>query len=74
MTKEKCMSVEEASEIIGLGSQTIRWQMRKGRLPIGICIKSEMRWKYVIYRGWLERWLEGNPVTIPDGLSDKEDE
>jgi hypothetical protein len=46
--------------------------MRRGKLPIGICVQSEGRWKYVIYEKWLDRWIEGNPVEIPEGMSDME--
>ena len=66
------MTVEEASAKLHLGQQIIRYRMRHGKLPIGICVQSEGRWKYVIYEKWLERWIEGNPVEIPEGMSDME--
>ena len=66
------MTVEEASAKLHLGPQIIRFRMRHGKLPIGICVQSEGRWKYVIYEKWLDRWIEGNPVEIPEGMSDME--
>ena len=66
------MTVEEASAKLHLVPQIIRYRMRHGKLPIGICVQSEGRWKYVIYEKWLDRWIEGNPVEIPEGMSDME--
>lgn len=66
------MTVEEAASRIGMNAQMIRFRMRRGKLPIGICVQSQGRWKYVIYEKWLDRWIEGNPVEIPEGMSDME--
>lgn len=66
------MTVEEASKKLGMNPQMVRWRMRAGKLPIGICVLSLNRWKYIIYDEWLDRWLKGDPVHIPEGISDKE--
>lgn len=66
------LTVDEASAMLGMGPQMIRWQMRHGKLPIGICIRSGERWKYIVYTEWLNRWLSGDPVQIPKGMSDIE--
>lgn len=66
------MTVKEASKKLCMNEQTVRWLMRHGRLPIGICKKSESRWLYLIYSEWVDRWIEGNPVEIPEGMSDME--
>lgn len=66
------MTVDEVSHKLGMNSQMVRWRMRKGQLPIGICIKSGERWKYIIYTEWLNRWLAGDPVQIPPGMTDTE--
>lgn len=66
------MTIKKAAEKLGMSEQAIRTRMRKGILPIGICIRSEERWTYHIYDVWLEKFLEGNPVEIPEGISDKE--
>lgn len=66
------MTIKEASEKLHLGEQTIRYRMRHGKLPIGICIQSDERWKYIIYPAWLDRWLAGSPVEIPEGMTDLE--
>lgn len=66
------MSIKSASKRLGICEQAVRTLMRKGRLPVGICIKNDERWQFVIYTAWLERYLQGDPVEIPDGMSDKE--
>lgn len=73
MNRRKTLTPEEAAEFLGMGPQAIRYQMRKGRLPIGICVKAKSQWRYIIYPAWLDKWLAGEPVSIPDGLSEKED-
>lgn len=66
------MKVEEAAARLGLSPQMVRYRMRHGKLPIGICIQSDERWKYIIYPAWLDRWLAGSPVEIPEGMTDLE--
>ena len=66
------MKVEEAAMQLGLSAQMVRYRMRRGKLPIGICIQSDERWKYIIYPAWLEKWLAGDPVEIPEGMTDLE--
>lgn len=66
------MKVEEAAARLGMNEQMVRYRMRKGKLPIGICIQSDERWKYIIYPAWLEKWLAGDPVEIPEGMTDLE--
>lgn len=66
------MTIQEASKVLGINEQAIRTRMRKGKLPIGICIQSEERWTYHIYPEWVHLFMIGNPVTIPEGVSDRE--
>lgn len=67
------MTIKEASKKLGMNEQAIRTRMRKGKLPIGICIRSDERWTYHIYSEWVNLFIAGSPVTIPEGMSDRED-
>lgn len=68
------MTIKEASRKLGIGEQAVRVLMRRGKLPIGICKKEDgnLNWRYIIFPKWVDLWLEGTPVTIPEGLSDME--
>lgn len=75
MASENTYTVEEAAKILGIGPQAVRVRMTRGLLPIGIVIRNDgdqRKWTYHIYRAWLQRFLEGDPVTVPKGVSDCE--
>lgn len=66
-------TVEEAAKILGMGSQAVRVRMQRGLLPIGIVVRNDgdqRKWTYHIYKAWLDRYLAGDPVSIPHGVSD----
>lgn len=48
--KTERISVEEASEILGISGPAIRARMRAGVLPIGRVIKMGKRGDYLIYK------------------------
>ena len=74
MKCENEYTVAEAAKLIGICDQAIRERMIRGKLPIGIVIRNDSSrakpYTYHIYKEWLHRYLEGNPVTIPEGMSD----
>jgi len=50
------VSVKEASQILGLSEDYIRYALRRGELPIGRAIKGKGRhYIYLIYRDLLRR-------------------
>lgn len=66
------MTTNTASKLLGMSEQAVRTRMRKGILPIGICKRSGKRWTYYIFENWLDEFLNGHPVVIPEGMTDKE--
>lgn len=73
MRCENQYTVKEAAAILGMCEQALREQMKAGRLPIGIVITnpaSKARpYTYHVYKEWVRRWLEGNPVAVPKGAT-----
>lgn len=50
------VSVKEASQILGLSEDYIRYALRRGELPIGRAIKGRgKQYIYLIYRELLKR-------------------
>ncbi len=75
MASENTVTVKEAAELLGINQQAIRERMLRGLLPIGIVVKctdkaTKRPYTYHIYKEWLDRFLKGDPVTIPEGISD----
>lgn len=75
MATDNTVTVKEAAELLGINQQAIRERMLRGLLPIGIVVRctdkgARRPYTYHIYREWLNRFLQGDPVTIPDGISD----
>lgn len=73
---ENTYTVEEAAKLLNMGPQAVRVRMARGLLPIGIVIRNDgdqRKWTYHIYRAWLQRFLEGDPVTVPRNISDYEE-
>lgn len=60
------MTIEEAAKRLGCGEQVVRWGMMHGTLPIGICIPAKGRTQYIVHPEWLEKYIAGNPVEIPE--------
>lgn len=44
------ITIEQASEILGIPPQAVRVAMQQGKLPIGVAIKSNKRWSYYLWR------------------------
>lgn len=78
MASENTYTVEEAAKILNIGQQAVRERMRRGRLPIGIVTRTnrngEREWSFDIYKNWVQRFLDGNFVTIPKWMSDTVEE
>ena len=66
------MTVRDAAKKLGMGHQEVRVLMRRGKLPIGICQKHSSVWQYIIFDQWVARFLAGDPVTIPAGMTEIE--
>lgn len=50
------LTVKEASELLGIDSQTLRAGIEQGVFPFAVAIKRS-KWTYHIYKNKLEEWL-----------------
>lgn len=51
------VTVKQAAKELNMGTLTVQYLMREGRLPIGYALKKDgkSRWMYIIYRGDLDK-------------------
>lgn len=52
------ITIKEASKALGIHEDSVRYLMKKGKLPIGIVRTSKKRNTYYVYREMLERFLK----------------
>lgn len=53
------MSVKEAANALDMCTDSVRYMMKKGTLPIGKVMEGRGRTTYYIYREFLERYMNG---------------
>jgi hypothetical protein len=53
------ISVCEAAEALGMCTDSVRYMMKKGTLPIGRCMEGRGRTTYYIYREFVEQYMRG---------------
>ena len=53
------ISVADAAKALGMCSDSVRYMVKKGTLPIGKAMEGRGRTTYYIYREFLEDYMEG---------------
>jgi len=61
------ISVEEAAKQMGVTPMFVRMGLRTGRLPFGVAVKFEKRWRYHINPERFRRWMAGDDLTSVGG-------
>lgn len=55
------VTIQEASRLLDVSEQYLRFALRQDRFPFGNAVKGETgRWTYYIHRGRLEKYIGGN--------------
>ncbi len=53
------ITVKEAAQALGMCTDSVRYMVKKGTLPIGRCMEGNGRTTYYLYQEFLEQYMEG---------------
>ena len=62
------VKLEDAAKELGVSLSTLRSWLRHKVIPIGIADKQDgsLKWKYIVYRQWLDKYKEN--MNVPSDI------